>query len=165
MSQLTDLPTELLTKIVRHTDTLYEKETGLDIFNIMRVNQKLCDIAITVHLKVKDFDRSEMMTKMLEHEQCYVNHARQTDLVANAFCKMMITDCDDWEPLPTCPAGHSQFDRSFGPFVLCRGWQPEPPRTTFEDALKVLEGTIREIESEEKKEKRERNKKRRARRL
>lgn len=170
MPQLTALPPELLTRIVRHADTLYEKDTGLDTFNIMRVGQKLCDIAITVHLKAKDFDRSETITKMFRHERCYVNHARQVERTAKACCETMFADCDACKPLPTCHAGHSQTDHTLGSMIYCSG--DKTMNLTFEDDYKFLEEYIKRIElkkEEKKKEKtkerkKKRNKKSRARR-
>lgn len=122
MVQLTDLPPEILIMIVFQADTLHEKETGLDIFNIMRVNWILCNITIRIQLKVKNFDRPKTVARMLQHEQCYVNHARQVEWATKKACRLESLYCyDDVELLPTCPKGVLQTGVC-GPFFACTGY-------------------------------------------
>lgn len=96
MAKLTGLPAEVLQSIFRLSDTLYEHETGLTIFNLMRVNRQFMSVAIDVHFnlirpsvqptsdlyRVESIGRlneekwKEMIIKMAKHEQCYLNYAR-----------------------------------------------------------------------------------------
>lgn len=96
MAELKDLPDEVLQVIVQFLDTIYEHETGLTIFSVMRVSRRFRDIAIDVHFNIVrpsvqptsdlhqvEFGRSwgdekwrEMILRMVKHERCYLNYNR-----------------------------------------------------------------------------------------
>lgn len=109
MPQLTDLPPEILTMIVTMADTLHDYETGYQIFDIMRVSQKLCDAAIRTHLKVNEFNRQEMITKMFRHKRCYVNHAEQVRFHEEVECDYSCSIDGPVELMERCPKGHMQI--------------------------------------------------------
>lgn len=120
MPQLTDLPPEILTMIVSMVDTLHDYETGYELFDIMRVSQKLCDAAIRAHLKVNDFNRLEMMAKMFGHQRCYIKHAEQVRFNLEVDCDFGCSTNGPVEPMKHCPRGHLQIiDEDDGSISCC----------------------------------------------
>lgn len=108
MTRLTDLPSELLTMIIRHADTLYERNTGLEIFSLMRVNRTLRDIAILVHLGDREAGQPTAPAKILTREKCYLNHKRQVRREACLPCDRATLQRNSprIRPHGRCPKGH-----------------------------------------------------------
>lgn len=116
--------------IVAFADALYEKKTGLDIFNIMRANQRLCDVAIRVHFRALNTGRQEMMARMSRHEQCYINHRRQVQQRVEAGCQVKFEGEGEFQLLHLCPKGHVQLLCVDTSKTVCEGLETLPWETS-----------------------------------
>lgn len=104
MTQITDLPGEILRTIFRPLDTVHNK-TETTIFSIMRVNRQFRDIVVDLHFSPTDPDvrfrmvsdrvngcmywdkkkQEEMLARMLRHERFYLDHEKWERRVAPAM--------------------------------------------------------------------------------